>query len=124
MVENAGRGEAVCLTGEGFTLYLAADGSAAYGVEQVNGADLLLLRPRPAPDPLTEQDREVGIAALSLNTQMINGDPAWEEFYRARRTLSFSNTPIPHRRNGKRKTGPSLEQNSSGSPVRTAYQRH
>ena len=123
-VQNGDRGEAVLLTADGFELYLSPDGSAAYGVEQVNGADLLLLRPRPAPDPLTERDREVGVAALSLNTQMINGDPAWEEFYRARRTLSFSNTPISHRRNGKRKTGPSLEQNSSGSPVRTAYQRH
>ena len=89
VVENTGRGEAVCLTGEGFTLYLAADGSAAYGIEQVNGADLLLLRPRPAPDPLTERDREVGIAALSLNTQMINGDPAWEEFYRAQEDFVF-----------------------------------
>ena len=89
VVENTGRGEAVCLTGEGFTLYLAADGSAAYGIEQVNGADLLLLRPRPAPDPLTERDREVGIAALSLNTQMINGDPAWEEFYRAQADFVF-----------------------------------
>ena len=89
VVENTGRGEAVCLTGEGFTLYLAADGSAAYGIEQVNGADLLLLRPRPAPDPLTERDREVGIAALSLNTQVINGDPAWEEFYRAQEDFVF-----------------------------------
>ena len=88
-VQNGDRGEAVLLTADGFELYLSPDGSAAYGVEQVNGADLLLLRPRPAPDPLTERDREVGIAALSLNTQMINGDPAWEEFYRAQEDFVF-----------------------------------
>ena len=31
----------------------------------------------------------MGIAALSLNTQMINGDPAWEEFYRAQEDFVF-----------------------------------
>ena len=88
-VQNGDRGEAVLLTADGFELYLSPDGSAAYGVEQVSGADLLLLRPRPAPDPLTERDREVGVAALSLNTQMINGDPAWEEFYQAQEDFVF-----------------------------------
>lgn len=88
-VQNGDRGEAVLLTADGFELYLSPDGSAAYGIEQVSGAELLLLRPRPAPDPLTERDREVGVAALSLNTQMINGDPAWEEFYQAQEDFVF-----------------------------------